>query len=355
MEKVVNQAFWKGRNVALTGHTGFKGSWLSFWLLELGAQVSGFAQAPQPQISLFEQLRLNEQLSHQLGDIGEFEEIQNWLLKVQPEVIFHLAAQPLVRRSYREPLLTWHTNVMGTVHLLEAARRLEKPCTVVVVTTDKVYENQEWTYAYREVDRLGGYDPYSSSKAATELAVASWRSSFLGGSNIRVATARAGNVVGGGDWSEDRIIPDIIRSLSAAQPIRVRNPGAVRPWQHVLEPLSGYLDLAEKLVQQDNIVWQSAFNFGPEPSNFRTVLDLVEESLKHWPGNWQNSSDPNAPHEANLLSLSIEKARNKLGWQPKWDFSETVKQTLSWYRNVFQEYESPAELCRQQIQSFQRA
>jgi len=351
---MVNSGFWANRKVALTGHTGFKGSWLGFWLTEMGALVSGFAQAPTTQPALFELLSLSNKLNHQLGDIQNSESVQSWLLQVQPEVIFHLAAQPLVRHSYQEPLQTWQTNVMGTVHLLEAARRLEHPCVVVVVTTDKVYENQEWAYAYREVDRLGGHDPYSSSKAATELAVASWRSSFFEGkSNIRLATARAGNVIGGGDWSEDRIVPDMVRALASNRPIGVRNPRAVRPWQHVLEPLSGYLQLAEKLYTEENPAWQCAFNFGPEASDFRSVHDLVEESLRHWPGSWQDQSDPEAPHEAKLLSLTIEKARQQLGWQPKWDFSEAVSQTISWYRRVLSKSTLAETICLAQIQAFQ--
>jgi len=350
---MVTAEFWRNRRIALTGHTGFKGSWLGFWLTELGAQVHGFGQTAETQPALFEQLSLARRLSHQLGDIREPEAVRNWLHQIQPEVVFHLAAQPLVRRSYREPLLTWQTNVMGTVHLLEAARTLQNPCAIVVVTTDKVYENQEWAYAYREVDRLGGYDPYSSSKAATELAVASWRSSFLGDSNMQVATARAGNVIGGGDWSEDRIVPDMVRALEAGNPIGVRNPQAVRPWQHVLEPLSGYLQLAEKLAKQEDPAWQSSFNFGPEAADFRSVQELVEESLRQWPGSWQDQSDPNAPHEANLLSLTIEKARQQLGWQPKWDFAEAVSKTISWYRDVLQYTQDPAKLCRQQIQEYQ--
>ena len=354
LENMVNSGFWANRKVALTGHTGFKGSWLGFWLTEMGALVSGFAQAPPTQPALFELLSLSNKLNHHLGDIQNSESVQSWLLQVQPEVIFHLAAQPLVRHSYQEPLQTWQTNVMGTVHLLEAARRLEHPCAVVVVTTDKVYENQEWAYAYREVDRLGGHDPYSSSKAATELAVASWRSSFFEGkSNIRLATARAGNVIGGGDWSEDRIVPDMVRALASNRPIGVRNPRAVRPWQHVLEPLSGYLQLAEKLYTEENPAWQCAFNFGPEASDFRSVHDLVEESLRHWPGSWQDQSDPEAPHEAKLLSLTIEKARRQLGWQPIWDFKEAVSQTISWYRRVLSKSTLAEKICLAQIQAFQ--
>ena len=350
LENMVSPDFWKNRRVAITGHNGFKGSWLSFWLLEMQASVYGFSQAAETGPALFEQLGLASCLNHQLGDICNTEQVQGWLHQSQPDVLFHLAAQPLVRRSYREPLLTWQTNVLGTLNVLEAVKALDKPCAVVVVTTDKVYENREWVYAYREEDQLGGHDPYSSSKAATELAVTSWRSSFFSaGIGIRIATARAGNVIGGGDWSEDRIVPDLVRALVDEKPIAIRNPQAVRPWQHVLEPLSGYLQLAEKLAQDENPIWQGAFNFGPEATDFRSVKGLVEESLKSWQGTWQEQSDPFAPHEAKLLSLTIEKARQQLGWQPRWNFNEAIEQTISWYREVLKNNSNPVELCREQI------
>ncbi len=356
LENMVSPDFWKNRRVAITGHTGFKGSWLSFWLLEMQAAVYGFSQAPETRPALFEQLKLASSLNHQLGDVRNTEQVQGWLHQSQPDALFHLAAQPLVRRSYREPLLTWQTNVLGTLNVLEAVKALNKPCAVVVVTTDKVYENREWVYAYREEDRLGGHDPYSSSKAATELAVASWRASFFpAGSGVRIATARAGNVIGGGDWSEDRIVPDMIRALAEEKPIAVRNPQAVRPWQHVLEPLSGYLQLAEKLEQDESPIWQNPFNFGPEASDFRSVKELVEESLKSWPGTWQDQSDPAAPHEANLLNLTIEKARQQLGWQPRWNFNEAIEQTISWYREVLKNRINPVELCREQIRRYVEA
>jgi CDP-glucose 4,6-dehydratase len=339
--------------VAVTGHTGFKGSWLSLCLKEMGASVHGYALAPETQPALFNQLDLAEGLHHSEGDIRDFDTVRQWMVEVQPEVVFHLAAQPLVRRSYREAHLTWETNVMGTVNLLESLRELKRPCAVVVVTTDKVYENQERAYAYREGDRLGGHDPYSSSKAAVELAVSSWRSSFLQKKNlIRVATARAGNVIGGGDWSEDRILPDLARALAAGNPIPVRNPQAVRPWQHVLEPLSGYLLLAQRLNEQSDPIWQSAFNFGPEAMDFRTVRELVENALQHWAGHWSDLADPHAPHEATLLSLTIEKARQHLQWQPRWHFQKAVQQTVDWYRHVWQNPASAREMCLKQIRSF---
>jgi len=285
-----------------------------------------------------------------VGDIRNASLVADRVHSVQPDAIFHLAAQPLVRHSYSEPALTWDTNVMGTVHLLNALRSLDKLCAVVVATTDKVYENREWPHAYREIDRLGGRDPYSASKAAAELAITSWRSSFLGeSSRIRVASARAGNVIGGGDWAENRIVPDLVRALTVGLPVHVRNPSSVRPWQHVLEPLSGYLLLAESLHGSDSSRLQDAFNFGPNPDSFRTVEELVVECLHSWPGQWQALSVAGAPHEAGLLTLATEKARALLGWQPCWSFSDSVKHTVSWYR---QQEDSRRETCLRQIAEY---
>ncbi len=355
MENMVNPNFWNNRRVAITGHTGFKGSWLTFWLLDLNAQVSGFAQENETEPTLFQLLDLQSSISHQLGDVNDFQSIKRWLRKVEPEVIFHLAAQPIVRRSYSEPLLTWQTNVLGTLNLLEVVRLLKKPCSVVAITTDKVYHNRNWPHAYREADRIGGHDPYSSSKAACELAVSSWRASFFDQpSGIRVATARAGNVIGGGDWSADRIVPDLVRSLYANKTIGVRNPKAIRPWQHVLEPLSGYLQLAEKLHQDNDQTYQDAFNFGPEASDIRSVQELVETSLQYWSGSWQDQSDTNAPHESQILSLTIEKARQLLKWQPCWNFEQAVSKTISWYKEVMQENHCAKQVCSKQLKDFLR-
>ena len=349
---MVDNYFWKKRKVAITGHTGFKGSWLSFWLSKLDSQVSGYALAPDTEPSLFNQLNLVSRISHEEGDIRIYENVKKWLKKVQPEIIFHLAAQPLVRRSYREPMNTWQTNVMGTMNLLEAVRSLNIPCSIIVVTTDKVYENREWLYSYRENDTIGGHDPYSSSKAATEMLVSSWRSSFFAESEIKIATARAGNVIGGGDWSEDRLVPDIIRSIIQKNPIILRYPNAVRPWQHVLEPLSGYLQLSEKLLIEDKSYFQSAFNFGPHSSDFRTVQELVEKSFSHWPGSWKDQSKDDDFHEAGLLNLSTDKARSLIGWFPVWDFSESIKRTIDWYRKIYFKSEEPEKMCTLQIKEF---
>ena len=326
--------FWTGKRVLVTGHTGFKGSWLAEVLLGLGARVSGLALAPDTTPALFGQLGLSGRLDHTEGDIRDLSVVQDTVRRAAPEIVFHLAAQPLVRRSYREPLETWATNVMGTAHVLEAVRALDRPCAVVVVTTDKVYENREWEHPYRETDRLGGHDPYSASKAGTELVAASWRSAFLSGSPIRLATARAGNVIGGGDWSEDRILPDLARAFGSGRPLHVRNRHAVRPWQHVLDPLQGYLMLAEALSGPDAARFETGFNFGPEPSDQRSVGALIEAARGHWPGEWVDATDPDAPHEAGRLSLSIERARSVLGWTPCWSFDKAVAETIAWYRDV---------------------
>jgi len=250
--------------------------------------------------------------------------------ETQPDFVFHLGAQPLVRESYRTPVETFATNVMGTAHLLDSLRTLTKPCAAVMVTTDKCYENREWVHGYRENDPLGGHDPYSASKAAAEIVIASFRSSFLGKHPVRVASARAGNVIGGGDWAADRIVPDCVRALAGKQAIAVRNPAAVRPWQHVLEPLSGYLWLGARLAEDPALA--TAFNFGPGHDANRTVEELVGEILRHWPGQWVDQSDPHAVHEAKLLQLSTDKAHARLGWGPVWSFAEGIRETIGWYR-----------------------
>lgn len=344
--------FWAGRRVLLTGHTGFKGSWLLLWLQELGAEVWTYALEPEQKTSLFRQL-LDAGLPrdgwhHQIGDLADFNALSELVKRSQPEVVLHLAAQPLVRRSYEDPLGTWATNVMGSLHLLEALRQLQHSCAVVMVTTDKVYENREWSHGYRESDRLGGHDPYSASKASAEIAIASWRASFCGTAShqtpyLRIATARAGNVIGGGDWAIDRIVPDAIRSLVSGQPICVRNPSATRPWQHVIEPLGGYLQLAEALASEDNPPCE-AFNFGPPLASNRSVRELVLTLLDHWPGKWLDHSDPSAPHEATLLHLQIDKAHHRLDWQPRWDYDTTLARTVGWYHSVHQG-DSPLDRC----------
>lgn len=343
--------FWEGKRVLVTGHTGFKGSWLSEVLLGLGAEVYGLSLEPDTDPALFYQLRLDSRLEHRICDIRDQTSVIDVVKNAQPEIIFHLAAQPIVRKSYREPLETWETNVMGTAHVLEASRKLDTPCAIVVVTTDKVYENREWEFPYREVDPLGGHDPYSASKAGTELVAASWRSAFMSNSALRLATARAGNVIGGGDWSEDRVLPDLARAFGQGETLMIRNRHAIRPWQHVLDPLNGYLILAKVLVTSDDEIFQAGFNFGPEPADQCSVEELVSCALSHWPGRWQDASDPKAFHEANRLFLSIEKARSLLGWSPRWNVHLAIKATIDWYRKVDLGV-SPEELVRQQISDF---
>ncbi|MGA3179291.1 MAG: CDP-glucose 4,6-dehydratase [Verrucomicrobiota bacterium] len=334
MESLVmfGNAFQK-KTVWLSGHTGFKGSWLAHWLLELGATVRGFSLPPSTQPALFDQLELAGRLQHEIGDLRDVSAVQKSIAAAQPDFVLHLAAQPLVRLSYTQPVETYATNVMGTVHVMEALRGLKKPCAAVFITTDKCYENREWVHGYREEDRLGGHDPYSSSKAAAEIAIASFRRSFFQNHPVKLASARAGNVIGGGDWALDRIVPDCVRALQKGVPIPVRNKTATRPWQHVLEPLSGYLWLAARLAQPEQTFrLDSAFNFGPGHDANRTVKELLDEVLRHWPGEWEDKSDPKAVHEANLLQLTTDKAHALLRWSPVWKFSDAVEHTIKWYR-----------------------
>ena len=336
--------FYQGKRVFLTGHTGFKGSWLAEWLLLLGAEVHGYALDPQEHERLFDQLNLSERLaSDTRADLADKDALMKAIEQAQPDVVLHLAAQPLVQLSYDIPLETFATNVMGTANLLDAVRLAKISCAVVCVTTDKCYENREWLHGYRESDPMGGHDPYSASKGAAELIISSYRNSFFsatGSQNdaaVHVASARAGNVIGGGDWAIDRIVPDCIRALREGGAIPVRNKIATRPWQHVLEPLSGYLWLGASLLQQDQrgqgkaLGLESGFNFGPSLTSNRTVADLVQELLKHAKGDWVDASDPDANHEATKLNLAIDKAFHLLAWQPVWDFEKTVEATASWY------------------------
>lgn len=337
--------FFTSRRVLVTGHTGFKGSWLSEWLLLLGAEVHGIALAPDPSYSLFTHLGLEGRLHHNVLDIRNRQGLANTVREIDPDIVFHLAAQPLVRESYVTPVETYETNVMGTVNLLDALRAVPKPCATVIITTDKCYENREWVHSYRECDPMGGYDPYSSSKGCAELAVASFRRSFFnpanGPINCAIASARAGNVIGGGDRAAARIVPDCIRALEAGRRITIRSPRSTRPWQHVLEPLLGYLELAQCLYelvssgkQNAHLIEQyaSGFNFGPERDSNRSVGELVEEILKNWPGEYSAEPCEGAPHEAGLLNLATDKAFHMLGWNPVWDFKTTVTETVRWYK-----------------------
>ena len=359
---MLDPSFWTGRRVLLTGHTGFKGSWLLLWLQQLGAEVWGYALEPELEPNLFRQLATacppGQDWHHVTGDLADRLALGELVQRSQPEVVLHLAAQPLVRRSYEDPIGTWATNVMGSLNLLESLRPLQHRCAVVMVTTDKVYENREWAYGYREPDRLGGHDPYSASKAGAEIAIACWRASFCGSQahqtpHLRIATARAGNVIGGGDWAADRIVPDAMRSLARGEPIPVRNPAATRPWQHVIEPLAGYLRLAEALAHAAHPPCE-AFNFGPSLASNRPVGELVATILEHWPGEWLDQSDPSAPHEANLLHLQIDKAHHRLGWQPRWDYATTLARTVGWYR-VHHQGTPALECCLADLQAYTTA
>lgn len=349
---------YQGKRVFVTGHTGFKGSWLCDWLLSMGAHVTGFALPPATNSALFDQLGLSVRMRHIIGDVRDLAALRHVVQELRPEFVFHLAAQPLVRLSFEQPVETYATNVMGTVNVLEAVRVSRCACAVVIVTTDKCYENKEWVQSYREEDPMGGYDPYSSSKGAAELVVAAYRRSYFSavGSGVRVATARAGNVIGGGDWALDRIVPDCIRALQRGESIPIRNKVATRPWQHVLEPLSGYLWLGACLsnAQLSNFNPQltSAFNFGPTLSSNCTVAELVQEILKHWPGRWEDRSDPQAVHEAKLLNLATDKAHHILHWRPVWTFEAAIAETINWYRDAFARPAAVPELTQRQIVTY---
>jgi CDP-glucose 4,6-dehydratase len=334
------QDVYKGKRILITGHTGFKGSWLSLWLKELGADVIGYALEPPTKRSLFEVLSLNEKVTHIIGDVRAEKHLYSVFEKYSPEFVFHLAAQPLVRLSYKEPKLTYETNVMGTVSVLEAVRKTDSVRSCIIVTSDKCYENREWIYGYRETDSIGGYDPYSSSKGCAELVTAAYRSAFYNpkdyGKHHKVAlsSVRAGNVIGGGDWGEDRIIPDCIRALSQNKAINIRNPEATRPWQYILEPLTGYL-LLGALMYEDGAKYSSAWNFGPNDESIKTVEDLVKLVIKYWGGGTYTIDTLNHPHEAALLKLDASKARALLGWKPIYNVYEAVEKTINWYKNFY--------------------
>lgn len=351
---------YRGKRVFVTGHTGFKGAWLCEWLLALGAEVTGYALNAPTEPALFEQLQLARRVRHIVGDIRDLPHLQREITAAHCDFVFHLAAQSLVRQSYAQPVETYSTNVMGTVHLLEALRSLQHPCVVIVVTTDKCYENREWIHAYREEDPLGGHDPYSSSKGAAELVTAAYRRSFfnLPGAVVKLATARSGNVIGGGDWASDRIVPDCMRALQRSEPVKIRNRSATRPWQHVLEPLSGYLWLAACLADPSlapaGVTLDSSFNFGPALTSNQTVVELVDEILRHWEGHWEDARDPRAVHEAGRLNLATDKAYHLLGWQPTWSFKLCVRNSVMWYRS-FAGGSGAAELTRQQIVEYTAA
>ena len=353
---------YTGKKILVTGHTGFKGDWLSEWLLLLGAKVTGFSIDCEEQ-SLFNQLQLATRMSDRRGDVRDLRALSEVIANLKPDFIFHLAAQPLVRHSYVDPVGTFTTNVIGSINVMEAARLASLHCVLVMITTDKCYENREVPHAYSETDPLGGHDPYSASKAAAEIAIDSYRKSFFSSaatSHVALASARSGNVIGGGDWAQDRLVPDSVRALQRGETIPVRNKNATRPWQHVLDPLSGYLALGATLwdiVDERNakraVEVCSAFNFGPDPKSNRAVHEVVDEVLKHWPGKWVDKTERDAPHEAGLLSLRIEKAARVLGWRPVWDFETAIAKTVAWYRAIHEKKDiDPQKLTRDQITEY---
>ena len=326
---------FKGKNILVTGSTGFKGSWLCTWLAEMGAQVSGFALPPKPDAPLFDQLNLRDRINQHDGDIRDYNSINEVIKKTKPEAIIHLAAQALVRHSYQNPKETFDTNIGGGVNLLEAVRNCSDIHALVFITSDKCYKNKEWLWGYRENDELGGKDPYSASKAGAENVFEGYNHSFFKeNQNIGIVTTRAGNVIGGGDLSADRIVPDCIRALRGGEPIEVRNPSATRPWQHVLEPLSGYLTLTARILEDPNEL-TGAWNFGPNTENVRPVQELTELVINIWgKGSIKSNEDASAPHESNLLMLSSDKAKSQLDWNPLWNFERCVTETIDWYQKI---------------------
>ncbi len=348
--------FWKSRKVFVTGHTGFKGSWLSLWLASMGAEVCGYALSPSTRPNIFQAIGIEHDIKSVLADIRDATALEAAMRDFGPEVVIHMAAQPLVRYSYQNPVETYGVNVMGTVHLLDAVRRTPRVRAVVCVTSDKCYENREWVWPYREDEAMGGHDPYSNSKGCAELVISAYRSSFLPAEQytkhqVAIGSGRAGNVIGGGDWAPDRLVPDIVRAFHAGESVSVRNLLAIRPWQHVLEPLSGYLTLAEHLYTQ-GAAFASGWNFGPSDSDVQTVRYLVSEMSKLWGdgASWQ-VVEQEKMHEAHLLRLDSSKARFGLGWKPRWTLVEALKQTVQWYREFYEGRDARSTTLRQ-IQAF---
>ena len=357
---MVDPSFWQGRRVLVTGHTGFKGAWLALWLQRMGAELTGYSLPPPTDPSLFDMARVADGMRSVVGDVRDGEAIATTIAEVQPEVVFHMAAQPLVRLSYADPVGTYATNVMGTVHVLEAVRAVGGVKAAIVVTSDKCYDNKEWAWGYREIDPLGGRDPYSSSKGCAELVASAYRLSFFHPESYArhrtaVATVRAGNVIGGGDWAADRLIPDLIRSFLVQESARIRNPGAIRPWQYVLEPLAGYLELAERMIE-NGPGFGGAWNFGPRPEDAQPV-HWISTQLARWWGDgaaWHEDSVPDQPHEARYLQLDWSKAYRQLGWVPRWSLDEALRRCAEWYRG-WQEHPTAASvrsLCDADIDAF---
>ncbi len=337
LESLIDRSFWAGKRVFLTGHTGFKGGWLALWLQQLGADVTGYALAAPTDPSLFEAAQVGAGMRSIIGDIRDGAALKRAMGEARPDIVLHLAAQALVKRSYADPAETYSTNVMGLVNLYEAVRTTPGVRAVLNVTSDKCYDNKEWAWGYREIDRLGGYDPYSNSKACAELVTAAYRNSFFNPEQharhgVALASARAGNVIGGGDWAGDRLIPDILRAIAKGEPVAIRSPGAIRPWQHVLEPLSGYLILARKLYE-DGVAYADGWNFGPHEGDVKPVAWIVEHIARTWgpAASWRLDADPH-PHEAHYLKLDCSKARGDLGWKPRWNIEQAIDRIVLWHK-----------------------
>jgi CDP-glucose 4,6-dehydratase len=351
-----DMGFWRGKKVFLTGHTGFKGSWLCLWLNRLGAEVTGYALEPPTKPSLFELARVDELVTSIIADVRDLDRLKSEMVKASPDIVIHMAAQPLVRDSYKIPVETYAINVMGTVHLLEAVRVCPSVKALVNVTTDKVYENREWVWGYRENEPFGGYDPYSNSKGCSELVTAAYRSSYFnprdyGQHGVAVASARAGNVIGGGDWADDRLIPDIIRAILAGEPVKIRNPLAIRPWQHVLEPLSGYLSLAQRLYE-DGVQFAEGWNFGPLDEDAQPVEWIVQRLCKLWGDGAQYLIDAgDHPHEAHYLKLDCSKVHSRLGWRPRWGLEKALESIVDWNK-ANQQGSNVRDMCIQQIEDY---
>jgi CDP-glucose 4,6-dehydratase len=348
----VDPAFWQGRRVFVTGHTGFKGGWLSLWLQQMGAELHGYSLAAPTQPSLFQTASVEREMASTIGDIRDGEALKRALLAHRPEVVIHMAAQPLVRHSYVDPIETYSTNVMGTAHLLEAVRASDTVRAVVNITTDKCYENREWVWGYREDEPMGGHDPYSSSKGCAELVASAYRRSFLASGSKALASVRAGNVIGGGDWAADRLVPDILRAFEGGRAVTLRNPHSTRPWQHVLEPLSGYLALAQCLAKDDGQSWAEGWNFGPRDEDARPVQWIVERMAKAWGegARWEVDASPQ-PHEAHFLKLDISKAKARLGWQPRWNLDRALNAIIEWHR-AWLDGQDMRVTCQRQIQDY---
>lgn len=334
VEVLINPLFWKDKRVFITGHTGFKGGWTVLWLKRLGAVIKGFALEPQTNPSLFKLANVGDGIESEIGDIRDLENLKNSIFDFQPDIVLHMAAQPLVKQSYKDPLGTYQTNVIGVVNLFESVRACSSIKSVINITTDKCYENKEWPWAYRENEPMGGHDPYSSSKGCSELVTSAYRKSFFNkGSDVLLASARAGNIIGGGDWSEDRLIPDVLKAFEKEEPVIIRNPLATRPWQHVLEPISGYLMLAEKLFNKHH-EFADGWNFGPMEEDVKTVSEIIDFLIAKWPKNAKWIKDPSHhPYEAQLLKLDISKARTKLNWHPIWRLDKTLQSIVDWHQS----------------------